>query len=219
MPCVAGKSRGSQRTSCGMRLTAGAGCASSLCQVYQDESRPVTTGQGTQLSRGPTAWEFQVPTLNTAWLRGSSSVGGPHGAPGEAPRAPTYPGGSESQLWPQSRVGDGSSKVSPGAHVTLSRSPGASWQGARQPELRPSSHGSSGSLVILIMKGQLLWTPQAPTCCWQSLRCHRRQMREPWLPWQGGRVADCPCPQGAVWDIFKDALLSLIKYASAPVKL
>lgn len=85
---------------------------------------------------------------------------------------------------------------------------------------------TSDILVILIMKVQLLQRPRACTWLWGSLQCqiilgcHLRQMRERGL--LVGRVAlvaDYLCPQGAVWDIFKDALLSLIKYASLPVKL
>lgn len=46
------------------------------------------------------------------------------------------------------------------------------------------------------------------------------EMRERGLRVGGSALAaEYPCPQGPVWDSVKDALLSLIKYASLPVKL
>lgn len=135
--------------------------------------------------------------------------------------------------------------VSPVAHVTLPDRPVGSLRPIRCRRVSrvcPAERGLLGwslaagvatprtqlsdSLVILIMKVPLLRRPQARAGlrgsrqCQVILRCHFRQMRERGLRVGGSALAaEYPCPQGPVWDSVKDALLSLIKYASLPVKL
>lgn len=93
----------------------------------------------------------------------------------------------------------------------------AAQKGTRQPELRPCSRSFSDILIILIMRGP------APG----SSRSSERQVVPKMPPQtdegasrpsgQGTSPAACPHPWGAVWVVFKDALLSPIKYAWPPL--
>lgn len=136
--------------------------------------------------------------------------------------------------------------VSPVAHVTLPDRPVGSLRPIRCRRVSrvcPAERGLLGwsqaagvatprthlsdSLVILIMKVPLLRRPQARAGLTGSRQCQVILGRTPLQTDEGARAAggrlgfgaEYPCPQGPVWDSIKDALLSLIKYASLPVKL
>lgn len=90
----------------------------------------------------------------------------------------------------------------------------------------PRTH-LSDSLVILIMKVPLLRRPQARAGLTGSRQCQVILGRTPLQTDEGARAAGgrlgfggrVPLPPGACLGHVKDALLSLIKYASLPVKL
>lgn len=105
------------------------------------------------------------------------------------------------------------SHVCPAARGLLGTEPGSlsgvlAYQLLRQPRgIHDASAAPSetpGPHLALAGAGNAQW----------SLGCQGRQTREPWLPGAGWLSGSLPLPQGAIWDIFKDALLSLMKYAS-----
>lgn len=165
----------------------------------------------------------QLPRCHDSKTRGSDSRTSSAKASGGPAQCPFQP---QAAVAPTKSKGISGrrEKGSPGPGPPRGPVGGASWNGARQPELRPCPRRSPATLVISVMKGSPLGARRPALGSGGSAECHvvpampsQTDEGASRLPGQDRCQQPAPArPRGAVWDVFKDALLSAIKYASPP---